>query len=78
MELDDIGYIEDIRQRMGLEEDDKSRDVEILAMTPMERVRLIVGWNHGDGSWADTYKEYFESQGLYFTTNPEADGVIHD
>jgi outer membrane protease len=46
-------------------------------MTPFKRVSLIAGWRHGDDTWADTYKSYFESQGLYLTTNPNADRVIN-
>lgn len=69
-------YIKEMRQRLGFDEDDTTPDSEIEKMSPMERVRLISGWFQGDGLWADTYKWYFESQGLYLTTNPKADGVI--
>ena len=75
--VDEIGYLEEIRKRLGLDENDTSRDKDIVEMEPMERVRLFVGWYHGDGSWADKYKGYFESQGLYVTENPEADGIIY-
>lgn len=75
--IDEIGYLEEIRKRMGFNENDKSMDKDIEEMTPMERSRLVIGWYLGDGSWADTCKQYFESQGLYLTTNPEADGIIY-
>jgi hypothetical protein len=74
---DDIVDIESMRQRLGLKEDDTSRDAFILKKTPMERVRLLAGWHHGSESWADEWKETFEGQGLYLTTNPDADGVLH-
>jgi hypothetical protein len=74
--IDDLGYVEEMRQRMGLDETDKSRDVDIVKMEPMDRVRLIAGWYLGSDDWADTFKEYFESQGLYLTTNPNAKGVL--
>lgn len=74
--IDDIWNMEAMRQRLGLEENDTSRDNEILNMSPMERVRLIAGWYHGSESWADTYVGYFESQGVYLTTDPGANGII--
>ena len=76
MTVEEMGYVENMRQRMGLEKDDTSQDKAIEAMEPFERVRLIAGWFHGNGLWADTYKEYFESQGIYLTTDPEASGII--
>lgn len=76
MEIEELGYVEEMRQRLGLDEDDKSRDAEIVAMTPIERVRLLAGWRLGSSEWADTFADLFQSQGLYLTTNPEADGVV--
>ena len=76
MTIEEMGYANVMRQRLGLKKDDTSKDGDIEKMQPIERVRLIAGWNHGDGLWADTYKEYFESQGIYLTTNPDADGII--
>ena len=76
--IDDLGYVEEMRKRLGRKEDDSSIDSHILSMEPLQRVGLIAGWYHGYDSWAKTYKGYFESQGLYLTTNPEADGVIFD
>jgi hypothetical protein len=74
--IEEIGYVEQIRARLGLGYDDVSLDEEIENMKPMERVRLLAGWVLGSESWADTFKGYFESQGLYLTTNPGADGVL--
>lgn len=76
MTIDDLGYVEEMRQRLGVGENDTSKDSTIEGMSALERVRLIAGWYHGDGAWADSYREYFESQGLYLTTDPEANGVI--
>lgn len=75
-DINDIWNVEAIRQRLGLDENDTSRDSYILEMSPMERVRLIVGWYHGSEYWADTYVGYFESQGIYLTTDPGANGII--
>jgi hypothetical protein len=47
-------YIGDMRQRLGLEPDDTSRDCHIEGMTPMERLRLLCGWNLGDPDWAQS------------------------
>jgi len=70
----ELGYLEEMRMRLGLDELDTSRDSEIENMRPMERVRLIAGWVLGDGAWADSFAEYFESQGLFLTDkNPETD-----
>lgn len=77
MPIDDLGYVEEMRQRLGVSSDDPSLDEKIISMNPMERVGLIAGWVHGDNSWANVWKDYFRSQGLYLTTNPEADGVIN-
>jgi hypothetical protein len=74
--ISDLGYVEEMRQRMGFGENDASRDKEIESMEPFARVRLIAGWYLGNGFWADTFKEYCASQGLYLTTNPDAEGVI--
>ena len=76
MTIEEMGYVDVMRQRLGLKKDDTRKDKVIESMEPMERVRLIAGWYHGNGLWADTYKEYFESQGIYLTTNPAADGII--
>jgi hypothetical protein len=63
--IEELGYVEEMRQRLGLEADDTSRDRQIEEMEPMERVRLLAGWTLGDPDWADTFKDFFESQGLY-------------
>jgi len=71
MTIDELGYVEEMRQRLGLDENDKSKDLEIEEMEPLERVALIAGYELGDSSWAHTFKEWCESQGLYLTTDPD-------
>lgn len=73
--MEQIPYIEEMRQRLGLDENDTSKDVFIEEMDPLERVRLIAGWYLGDGSWADTFMEYFQSQGIYLTTDQKAQRI---
>ena len=75
--IEELGYVKEMRQRLGLDPNNKSKDKFIESISPMRRVRLITGWYLGDGFWADSFKSYFWSQGLYLTTNPNADGVIH-
>jgi hypothetical protein len=65
-----------MRGRLGLDSKDTRKDVEIEHMTPMQRVRLIAGWTLGSDCWADTFKEYFESQGIYLTIDPNAEGIL--
>lgn len=74
--VDDIVDIEAMRQRLGLKENDTIRDIKIVKMTPFERVKLLAGWYDGNSERAIIWKERFESQGLFLTTNPDADGVI--
>lgn len=76
MKIDELGYVEEMRQRLGLEKDDQSADEEILSAKPLDRVSLIAGWYLGDPTWARSFKHYFESQGLYLTTDKEANGII--
>jgi hypothetical protein len=76
MDIEEIGYLEELRQRLGLDPTDKQRDGYIASLPPFERVRMLCGWTLGDPSWADTMKEWLESQGLYITANPGDSGVI--
>lgn len=76
MKIEEIAYVEEMRQRLGLEKDDTRKDKYIESLDQFQRVGLIVGWFHGSESWASKYKEYFESQGIYLTTNADADGII--
>jgi len=75
--IDDLGYVAELRQRLGLNNpDDTRRDSEIEDMEPFERVRLLAGWYIGSEGWADTFKSWCESQGIYLTIDPEAKGII--
>lgn len=74
--IDEIGYLKEIRQRLGLNKDDASEDCGISDMDPFHRVAHICGWYLGDNNWASEFKNYCESQGVYLTTNPDADGVF--
>ena len=57
-------YIGDMRQRLGVKEDDTSQDERIELMTPMQRLRLLCGWNFGDPSWASHIIAWAEDAGF--------------
>ena len=59
-----IGYMKELRQRLGLEEDDISKDDDIKSMDSMDRVRMLCGWELGDTSWCDVFLGWMRSQGL--------------
>lgn len=71
-----LEHIEEMRQRMGLEEEDASRDKEIETLDPIKRVGLIVGWYLGDDGWAKEIQDICEGQGIYWTTDPKANGRL--
>lgn len=62
-------YIKEMRQRLGLEEDDPKRDAEIEDMAPMRRFALLCGWFLGDPSWATTVVEWARDAGLKITSD---------
>jgi hypothetical protein len=44
-----------VRQRLGLEQNDQSRDADIDAMEPIRLLRHVCGWKLGDSYWAETF-----------------------
>lgn len=57
-----------VRQRMGLEPDDTSRDSEITSHTPTQLLRDVCGWHLGDPAWAETFLEWARGCGFVITT----------
>ena len=57
-------YIGDMRQRLGVKKNDASQDTRIEAMSPMQRLRLLCGWNLGHPSWASTIVEWVKDSGF--------------
>jgi hypothetical protein len=53
-----------IRQVLGLDETDTSRDEEIDRMEPRKALRLCCQWELGDPYWADTFEFWAKSCGL--------------
>ena len=76
MSIEDLGYISEMRQRLGCKENETTDDDRILEMSPWNRVKLIVGWYLGDPGWADSFKGYCESQGVFLTTNASDTDII--
>ena len=77
MKLDENRYLGEMRQRLGAEDENDTRfDGELLKLSPYNRVKLIVGWELGDANWTDTIKYWFESQGLYLTTDVNNKDII--
>lgn len=74
--IEDLGYIGIMRQRLGLTAGDDSKDSYIVSLSPMERAKLIFGWFLGSENWADEVKHFFESQGIYLTTDANAKDII--
>lgn len=64
MGIEDNMYIKELRQRAGVEEDDTSMDAKIERMSPMQRVKMLAGWELGDPGWTGRFKDWFESQGF--------------
>ena len=63
-EIERSSYIAAMRQRLGLEPHDTSKDSQISAMTPMQRLELLCGWHFGDPSWASTVIEWAKDAGF--------------
>jgi hypothetical protein len=66
-------YIEEMRQRLGLEKGDTRRDAEIERMSPYQRFGLLCGWFLGNGSWASTVLEWAKDAGLSVTADAVSD-----
>lgn len=56
-------YIDPMRQNLGLEAGDASRDADIESMTPEQRLGLVCGWHLGDRSWARTFLSWARDAG---------------
>ena len=55
--------MEMLRGRLGLNEDDTSRDAEILKMEPYEVVRECSAWKLGDPYWATMIAGWMKQSG---------------
>lgn len=57
-------YIEDLRQRLGLDEGDASRDAYIESLTPHQRLEMLCGWHLGYPDWAITFLSWARDAGF--------------
>ena len=57
-------YIESMRQRLGLDEDDSSRDADIERMSPRQRLEMLCGWHLGHSDWARTFLSWAKDAGF--------------
>lgn len=64
-------YIIDMRQRLGIDPDDASKDDVIEKMTPEERLGLLCGWHLGDPAWSRTFLNWARDAGFKIT------GAVH-
>ena len=55
--------LDKIRQRLGLEKGDKSKDEEIQAMSPAFKVQLITAWELGDQTLANQMASWMRECG---------------
>jgi hypothetical protein len=60
-----------VRQRLGLDADDTSRDAEIESTAPMKLLRDVCGWHIGDPAWADSFIEWAKGCGFDVTQKPD-------
>ena len=76
MGIEDTLYIQELRQRAGCEEDDTSMDSKNEAMSPIQRVEMIAGWELGDPGWVGRFKDWFESQGLLVVDKKKLENLL--
>jgi hypothetical protein len=59
-----MAHLNTLREALGLEPDDESRDDEIKQMTAMDQFRLVMQWEFGDPTWAEQIKDWMEECGF--------------
>lgn len=55
--------LQKLRGRVGLEEDDKSRDEEFYQLSPVKIVKECAAWELGYADWATTIAEWMVAVG---------------
>ncbi|MEW6343061.1 MAG: hypothetical protein AB1704_20560 [Pseudomonadota bacterium] len=53
-----------LRQRSGLKADDASIDAELHALSPLQKLRAVAGWEIGDPAWADQFLTWAKGCGI--------------
>lgn len=53
--------------RFGLDENDTSRDGELMLLSPKRALELVCQWELGDGAWANTFHRWSRGCGFEIT-----------
>lgn len=53
-----------LRRRRDLQPSDASRDAELEALSPMDKLRELAAWELGDPSWAGTFMDWAKACGI--------------
>ena len=61
-------YLKDLRKRLGLDENDSSKDELIKEREPFFNLKELCGWYLGDSSWVIEFKEWCEAVGIKLIT----------
>lgn len=56
--------LQPLRERLGLESDDKSRDKEIQDRRPMRNLEELFAWEFGDSGWAYQIVTWMKDLGI--------------
>jgi hypothetical protein len=59
--------ISTLRARAHLSNYDKSKDEELRAMSPMDKLRNVIAWEIGDERWADQFITWAKDCGIQIT-----------
>lgn len=63
-----LDLLQNLRQRKNLDETDMSKDSEILAMSPHEKLEELFAWEMGDDRWANVVLDWMRECGYTVTT----------
>lgn len=55
-----------LRERLGLEPDDSSKDKIINDRSPISNLQELCAWEFGDSSWANWFLERAKNLGITF------------
>jgi hypothetical protein len=67
-----LDVLQILRQRRNLDETDMSQDRQILAMTPIEKLEELFGWELGTTDWANIALDWMRECGFQITSEQQA------
>jgi hypothetical protein len=62
--------LEVLRKRSGLKHDDFSQDANFASLQPLEKLRMLAGWELGYSEWADNYVRWARDCNVQVTISP--------